>query len=329
MPLTNSQYDSILRQYDAKQSQNRQIAEERTTKLYQQEPRLGELDRKISEASLTQAKRLLDGDSSALLHLKAQLKNFQAQKKTLIQDMGYPSDYLNPPYECPDCKDTGYIGNEKCHCFKQAAINLLYMQSNIRQILEEENFDTFSFEFYSEQQKNSLTGLSSLDSAKHAVFECHNFVDNFDQSFENLLLYGDTGIGKTFLSHCIAKELIDSGHSVIYFSSSELFDLFSKKVFDKEVEASEQYRHIFDCDLLIIDDMGTEFSNSFTNSQLFQCLNQRIIQKKSTLISTNLNQEGLSTNYSDRIASRIFSNYTFIKLFGDDIRIKKKLTHFS
>ncbi|MGN0291664.1 MAG: ATP-binding protein, partial [Lachnospiraceae bacterium] len=224
-----------------------------------------------------------------------------------------------------DCQDTGYIGQERCHCFKQAAIDLVYTQSNLKSILEKENFSTFSFSYYSKEQTNPATNLSALETAEIAVAECKRFIADFDKEFSNLFLYGDTGVGKTFLSNCVAKELLDNGHSVIYFTSFELFHIFEKNVFERDRDMKESYQNIFDCDLLIIDDLGTELSNSFTVSQLFLCLNERILRKKSTIISTNLGLNQLADIYSERTFSRISSNYTMIKLFGDDIRIKKKL----
>ena len=161
-----------------------------------------------------------------------------------------------------------------------------------------------------------------METAKDAVAKCKDFIRHFDDEFSNLYFYGDTGIGKTFLSNCVAKELMDSGHSVIYFTAFQLFDILSKGVFDEDAVAA--HRNIFTCDLLIIDDLGTELANSFTTSQLFLCLNERILRKKSTVISTNLGMTQLADIYSERILSRISSYYTLIKLFGDDIRILKR-----
>lgn len=325
MSLSNTQYNTLIRRYEAKQLENQHIVMERIQSVYQKIPRLAQIDDTISSISIAQAKKLMDGDDNALPRLKEQLAALTAEKKQLLISHGYPENYFEPPYACPDCKDTGYIGSEKCHCFKQAAIDLVYTQSNIRQILERENFQNFSYDYYSDSQVNPSTGMSSLSTAKEAVSLCMDFIDTFDRTFKNLFFYGDTGIGKTYLSNCVAKELLDSGHSVIYFTASSLFHIFEKNVFGKEHEASEDYQNIFDCDLLIIDDLGTELSNSFTTSQLFMCLNERILRQRSTIISTNLSLGQLVDTYSERTFSRISSSYTMIKLFGNDIRIQKKL----
>lgn len=242
-----------------------------------------------------------------------------------MKELSLPENYFEPVYECPDCKDTGYIGGKPCHCFKQQAIDLIYTQSNIKDILTKENFSTLSLDYYSDSNVNPATGLTSLATAKAAVARCHEFVDQFDNTFANLYFFGDTGIGKTFLSNCIAKELLDSGHSVIYFTAFQLFDILSKGVFEKDSDAIATHQNIFDCDLLVIDDLGTELINSFTSSQLFLCVNERLIRQKSTIISTNLSVERIKESYSERTFSRILDSYTFINLFTEeDIRKQKR-----
>jgi DNA replication protein DnaC len=324
MPLSNSQYDEIFRKYDEKQLASQHQLERRTKDVYARIPALKEIDDAIATCSVEQARRLLDGDEVALVTLREKLSDYRRQKEQLLQEHGLTSDYLKPVYHCPDCKDTGYVNGRRCHCFEQAAINLVYTQSNLKEILERENFSTFSFDYYSADDINPVTGRSSLETAKDAVAKCHDFIDHFDSTFSNLYLYGDTGIGKTFLSNCIAKELLDRGHSVIYFTAFQLFDILSKGVFKRDEEALLSHRNIFDCDLLIIDDLGTELSNSFTTSQLFLCINERILRQKSTIISTNLGMNQLADIYSERVLSRISSNYTLLKLFGADIRILKR-----
>lgn len=326
MPLSNSQYDEIIREYNAKQLRNQHIVDERKKEVYKNCPRLAEIDRLISSYSVNQAKKLLlSGDNNAISDLKKQLAEYKSERKKLLKDSGYSLDYFEPPYDCKDCKDTGYIDNKRCHCLKQRAIDLVYTQSNIKNILEDENFSKFSYAYYSNRDINPATGLSSLETIQNAVDDCKLFIRDFDRSFGNLFFYGDTGVGKTFLSNCIARELLDSGHSVIYFTAFQLFDLLAKNTFEHKDDLLLNHQNVFDCDLLIVDDLGTEMSNSFTTSQLFLCLNERILRKKSTIISTNLMLTQFAETYSERTFSRISSNYTMLKLFGDDIRIQKKI----
>jgi len=288
------------------------------------------IDSRIARSSVATAKQLLSGDTSAQEHLHKKIQHLRQQRTDLLKEYGYPENYLQPAYTCPDCQDTGYINNQRCHCLKQASIDLVYTQSNLRNILQTENFSNFSFDYYSDSKNmiDPATQYTPLEAAQNAVAQCRNFIRSFEKpdDFQNLLIFGDTGIGKTFLSNCVAKELLDTGHSVIYFSAHQLFELLTDQQFGRTSQFSAaDYRNIFDCDLLIIDDLGTEAINTMTTSQFFVCLNERILNHKSTLISTNLELTELATYYSERIFSRIFNNFTVLHLFGNDIRIQKKL----
>lgn len=325
MALNNSQYDIIMRIYEQKQSYHQNIQLRRFEEIYQKIPEIKEIDDMISHLSVEKAKQLLLGDSMALASLKTDIHNMSLKKKNLLTEHGYPADYLEMQYECKDCKDTGYIGTKKCHCFRRYAIDLLYTQSNLKEILQKENFSNFSYEYYSDSHIDPKTGKSALETIQYNVHVCKDFIRQFAQDFRNLFFYGNTGVGKTFLSHCIAAELMNRSYSVIYFSAYELFDIFAKSRFGKDSDAQMMNEHIFDCNLLIIDDLGTELPNAFTSSQLFLCLNERLLRKKSTIISTNLSLDSLVELYSERTFSRITSNYTMLKFTGDDIRIQKRL----
>lgn len=318
MALSNSQYHAIMHDYDQKQIHNRRALEERQNYVYTHVAGYRELADSIASISVEQGKKLLDGDESALSELKTLLLDLSSMKEQLLLSAGLSADYLTPIYECPDCKDTGYIGNQKCHCFKQKMISLLYQQSGIEEMLKSENFKSLSYEYY--------TG-ADLQHFTNAVITCQNFVKFFNSDYHNLFFYGTVGTGKSFLSGCIAKELIETGHSVIYFSATGLFDTLSKNTFDfhNKEDLRNLYEDLYQCDLLIIDDLGTELTNSFVSSQFFALLNERHINKKSTIISTNLSLEEIRNRYSDRIFSRITSNYEICKLTGPDIRMYKKL----
>lgn len=329
MALKNTQFDTIMREYYRKQLENKRKQDECISKAHEMVTELSEIDSLIASLSVEQAHKLLDGDTFALTDLKEQITTLGGRRKALLKEHGLAEDYLEMHFSCPDCQDTGFVNNKKCRCFKQAVIDLLYTQSGIREVIEEENFGAFRFDYYSDKIKNPATGLSALATIKQIVGECKEFIRTFDENTENFFLYGATGVGKTFLTHCISKELLETAHSVIYFTAFELFDLFSKATFgrrDEIAEFQQMHTYIFDCDLLIIDDLGTELTNSFVSSQLFLCINERLIRKKSTIISTNLPMDIFRDTYSERVFSRISSNYTMRKLIGDDIRIQKKLS---
>ena len=314
MPLTNTQYDRIFRQYEEKQRQSRLEAERRRDYVYERLPRYRELEDETASLSVAQGKKLLAGDDAALSELRKKLAAIKKQKAQLLSDAGLPADYLEPVFVCPDCRDTGYIDREKCHCLRQAEISLLYEQSGIQDMLK--HFSLLSYEYYAGE---------ALALFRHAVNTCQSFIENFNSDYRNLFFYGTVGTGKSFLSGCVAKELMDQGHSVIYFGAAGLFDLLSKVSFDAKSRDERQntYSDLYQCDLLIIDDLGTELTNQFTASQLFSLLNERQLGKKSTLISTNFSLAELRDRYSDRIFSRITSNFEVCRLAGEDIRMHK------
>lgn len=318
MSITNSQYDALMRKYEEKRIKNRHILEEHRSEVYDLIPEYKQLDSEIGNISVEQGRKLIGGDAGALAVLREKVGIMTARKAELLSDYGFPADYLEPIYDCPDCKDSGYVGTERCKCLKQEIIRTLYAQSNIESILDTENFDNLSFEYYND---------SDVDKMRQIIDDCKAFVNGFNDEYENLLLLGNVGVGKTFLTNCIAKELLSKGNSVIYFTSNKLFDTLAKYAFrsgEADENLSAVHEDIFSCDLLIIDDLGTEMTNTFVSSQLFVILNERNIRRKATIISTNLSFESLSERYSERNFSRIFGFYKMIRIDIDDIRIAKK-----
>lgn len=326
MPLTNSQYDSIMRIYEQKRINNHAKLIKRQKEIQEKLPAYAMLEEEIISLSIQEAKKQLLSDINTLSETKEAIHSLINDKENLLVSNGYPKDYLKEIYDCCDCNDTGYRNGRKCHCFRQAELNLLYENSNLQSVLETENFDSFELDYYNKEYRDSSTGDNAYSIAMRAYDACIQFTVNFDTQFENLLLYGDVGVGKTFLTHCVAKALLDTGHSVIYFTGHELFDTLAKQKFHAQNQSTipEAYNHILDCDLLIIDDLGTELSNSFSTSQLFLCINERFLRKKSTMISTNLSLGNISETYSERVFSRLSGNYRLIKLIGEDIRMKKR-----
>ena len=231
MALTNSQYDAIMREYEYRQNRNRHLLDERTAFIYKNVDGYRELSESIAAISVSQGRKLLEGDDYALEDLRTSLRSLSSMKDQLLTGAGYPADYLAPIYDCPDCKDTGYINGVKCHCFRQAVIDLLYEQSGIRDMLEKENFSMLSYDYYQGED---------LERFGKTVNACRNFIKTFDTDYQNLFFYGTVGTGKSFLSGCIAKELIESGHSVIYFSAAGLFETISRNMFDYKLAQVEK-----------------------------------------------------------------------------------------
>ena len=319
MSLSKEQYDQIMRGYHERQIQNYHLLTKRRKEIYDLIPEYQQLENTVATSSVERVRMLIDGEATDLEDYRDKIAANAKCREALLIQHGYPANYLEPVYTCPDCQDTGYISGQKCHCFRQQEITLLYEQSNIQEIIEKENFSTLSYEYY---QGEDLTRF------RNAVNVSKDFVNAFKNHYQNLFFYGTVGTGKSFLSNCIAQELLVRGHSVIYFSAIGLFEQLARYSFDTKSKDSlyNFQKDLYNCDLVIIDDLGTEVTNSFVESQLFGLLNERHMRQKSTLISTNLSLEVLRDRYSDRVFSRITSNYAICKLTGQDIRIQQKLS---
>ena len=318
MGLTNAQYDLILREYEEKQRITRNLQQSRLEEIRNRIPEYSDLEKESSTVAMKYARKKLEDPEADVSGMSAELSAITTQKEALLSSNGYPKDYLLPVYSCPDCKDTGYINTQKCHCFKQKIINLLYEQSGIMELLKQDNFSALSFDYFDGD---------NLIRFQNAVENCKNFIKSFHTDYRNLFFYGTVGTGKSFLSCCIAKEILEQGCSVIYFSATDLFEHLSKSNFQYKYgkEAPDiLIQDLYSCDLLIIDDLGTEVTTSMSASEFFSCINERHLRKKSTIISTNLSLDDLHERYKDRVFSRISSHYDLIKLIGPDIRMYKK-----
>ncbi|MBO4510126.1 MAG: ATP-binding protein [Lachnospiraceae bacterium] len=326
MRLSNYQYDVLMQRFDKKRMNARYELDRRISEVYEKLPEIKEIDDSIASVSVSAGRSALMGDDSELLKLDDTIKKLSDEKRMLLTENGYAPDYLEEHFECPKCNDTGFIGNEPCECFKAAETELILEASNIKDIISKENFSTFNAELYSDDPEDYDRELQCTPYKNIlSVYErAKSFTDNFDTEHKNLLIYGSTGLGKTFLTNCIANEILRSKHTVMYYTTFSLFDMLSKYIrSDSDYKEQSSYRDsVITCELLIIDDLGSEMSNTFTETQLYSIINERLLKGLSTVISSNLSPKNLHDRYGDRIFSRFMKDYDFIKLIGSDIRTK-------
>lgn len=313
-------YEKILRDYDDKRTNSKVNLREKQENIYKEIPLIADIDRQIRMTAIRSGKSILKGEE---LDYTRELEDLEAAKIAQLLLHGYPENYLEPTFECDKCKDTGFIGSSECTCLTQAVVKEYYKMSNLDKVLERENFSTFDIDLFSEEIDEDLD-----ISPKSLIIDIYNtskkFIQNFEEEEErNLLFFGKTGLGKTFMVNCIAKELMDLGYTVIYQTAPNLLDIIEEYRFSKTdniLESKKKYEFLIEADLLIIDDLGSENSNSYTNSEIFKILNTRNLGRKKMIISTNLTPGEISRTYTDRIYSRIldrFDNYIFI---GKDLR---------
>ncbi len=318
MSLTNEQFKALTAAYQRRRQEVLSALENRRAEVYARFPELDRIRRDLVTATAERGRAVLFGNTEELGRLDREIEQLKAEQEAAFSATGLPADYLEPHYRCPDCRDTGFINGEKCHCFKRAAAELLYDGSNIRAMLEKDSFDSLDMGLYSREP--GPNGRSQYAYMADKIALCRSFVRNFDADKRSLLFHGPTGVGKTFLSNCIARELIDTGHSVVYFTAISLFDQLARETFGEDRSAEQS--PVVDCDLLIIDDLGTELVNSFTAGMLFYIVNERLTHGRSTIISTNLSPQELADLYTERVSSRIVSGYDLVELYGEDLRVR-------
>jgi DNA replication protein DnaC len=317
----------IMKEYEQLREKHRQELEHRKAVLYAKIPRLQEIEEELVRLSIDITRAILkkEGDTAELLELlhKRQM-DLQIERVELLSENKYPRDYLELRYQCKPCKDTGFAEGKKCSCLVQKEIQYLYKQSNMDSSFKKENFDMFRLDFYDNQTEPGQ--ISPRINMQEIYMTCINYTKNFDVHDKNLFFIGKPGLGKTFLCNSIAKELLDARKSVIYQSAPDLIDLIRKYKFDFDNEDSNApyLEELYQCDLLIIDDLGTELSTQFSNMAIYNILNRRLLNNKKMIISTNLDTNELMSTYSERICSRILGNFSMYKFFGDDIRLKMR-----
>jgi len=251
--------------------------------------------------------------------LKNRITDLRVKKYEVLGQHGYSGDYIEKHYKCNKCRDTGFIGNNKCTCYKSKMVQLYYNSSELKEMLRNDNFENFNFELFPTKKLNDEPE-SPRKNIENIFSKMWNYVEEFETTEENVFFYGNSGTGKTFLSHCLAKELLDRGYLVVYRTADDLIQNLRSVKLDNN-QAIENL--LINCDLLIIDDLGTEQITNFSKTELFNLLNKKLLKGKKMLVSSNYTLEVLSKTYSERITSRLFGNFTLNKFFGEDIRVKK------
>ncbi|MDT8718672.1 ATP-binding protein [Clostridium sp. 19966] len=322
--MIKSYHSDIMKIYEEIGNAENEALSVRKAEVAAKVPEVTSIDKAIAKLCLTISMSSLKNVENRELYLKklkTELTDLRIKKVEALVSAGYSQDYLSIHYQCPKCKDTGYIGNSKCSCYKQKLVKLYYKDSALNQILSENNFDNFNLNYYS-SARDGENPQSARKNMEQILPRAMNFLKNFNAISDNLLFYGSSGTGKTFLSHCIAKDLLDRGVFVVYRTAEELIKDLRKIRFENDETLEEL---IVNCDLLIIDDLGTEQINEFSKTELFNILNQKLLNQKKMLVSTNYSLKELSSIYSERITSRLFGNFNLFKFYGDDIRVLKNL----
>lgn len=324
--MNNPMISQIERIYEKKRDKSEREKLIRQRQVYKELPRVEDIDDQIRKIGIEMARKILFNPSKneeIISETKTKIENLKMEKAFLLTENNLSAEYLEPIFECSKCKDTGYVASgERCSCMKQLLINRAYKMSNLENVLQKENFGNFKLDIFSDKKFEDED-----KSPKENISDIIGYVEDFIQDFDknnghNLLFYGTTGLGKTYMCNCIAKALLDKNKIVIYQTAFTILDILEKRRFRKGLAEISDYEYdlLFKADLLIIDDLGTELSNAFTNAEIFNIVNTRLLWGKKTIISTNFTPNEISEVYSDRVFSRIFDKFNPLRFFGDDLR---------
>ena len=303
--------------------QNEQASRARIAAIYERLPRLGEIERELrrTSAHVLAATFRRQGDPvAAMQQLKKENLALQQERDWLLQSEGLEADELTVQPICPKCGGTGYVGAAMCECLRELCRQ--EQKKELAALFGADSFDRFRLDLYPAQYDAKCH--SSPQELMRAIYRlAQNYAQTFSSGSQSLLFSGATGLGKTFLSACIAKVVAERGFSVSYAPVGALFAAFEDEKFRPQPGASRT-REYFSCDLLIIDDLGTEMATQFTVPVLYQLLNTRLMEKKPVILSTNLAPNELAARYTPQISSRILGTYLLCQFYGDDIRFKLK-----
>ena len=306
--------------YERKQANARFQTAARREKIYNEIPEVKELEEKISREG---AKLAISSVKGQDYKPETELDKLADERDRIMVENGYSPDYISDVYECKCCNDTGYIGGAMCDCMKKEMQKLSLLNSNIAPALFNVDLKDFDINYYSDALDEQ--GNVPRQQAVYILEKCESFIEHFENpQTKNLFFFGNTGLGKTFLSAAIAKKIFEKGYTVLYYSAKQLLSMMTDYEFGRIPDKKQAYDNVFDADLLIIDDLGSEQQTAFSITSFFDVLNTRMLNGKKMIINTNLSAKDLHTLYSDRIYSRI-NEFETLKFIGDDIRILKNL----
>lgn len=321
MGFSSTNYRKVREVFEEKRNAAEAKAAAERNALHAKYPELAVIDKQLSDTALDIFAAAMEPDADVEAKV-AEIREKNAflldRRRAIMEDNGIPETDGEPKYDCPICSDRGYTGSKMCDCLRRALIDETFRTSGIGELIKTQSFETFSTEYYKDDR-------AALEAAELSLVLCRQFADGFSAgSGENILMIGATGLGKTHLSTSVAKAVIERGFDVVYETAQNIFRDFEKQQFGKrDPEAEDLTSKYFDCDLLIIDDLGTELKSSFTVSCLYNMINTRLNRKASMIVNTNLTQKELRERYEDRITSRLFGEFSTLLLKGKDIRSRK------
>ena len=322
MGYNQENYKRIREAYRTKYLRAYEIANARMAEVHARSSEIDAIDRQLRLTGAEIALAVIGtGEDYRERLAQAEAKNLalQAERAVLMAKLGYPADYTLPPYECPKCKDSGFVDTKMCDCMRRELIMAAYETSGLGALMRTQSFESFDLSFYSAENGDRSRMQSNFD-------QLRVYAESFTMEADSLLLVGPTGLGKTHLSTAIARRVIERGYDVYYTSAIGMFSDFEHARFGNGTEraAAEPNRYV-DCDLLILDDLGTEVNNQFVNACLYTVLNNRLNLKRPTIINTNLKGKEIKERYADRIASRLLCEYKPYIFVGQDVRFRRHM----
>lgn len=320
MPYNPEIYEKAIKILENTKNKNIRECEKRRRLFFLKNNRALEIEKLLSRTSIIAAKSVLGGKNckEELNILKNKNLLLQNELNEILKSYNLPQNYLDIHYNCEKCKDTGYIDGKMCHCLRQLLRNETYKELNSLSPLSLSSFDTFSLDYY--PQDNIESGTLIKSKMKKILEFCIKYSEDFSLYSENLFMTGKTGLGKTHISLAIANEIINKNFGVIYASTPNIISKLERERFKRDGAFEDTESHILKCDLLILDDLGTEFQTTFSNSTIYNIINSRILYKRPTIISTNYSIQEIQKNYSERLVSRIWGNFKLLNFVGKDIR---------